>query len=141
MKKLFLIMAAVALSFAGCKSITPEIEGDWQTAKLEINGVEQELVMSEITLTQKDGAAYSIDGDSGVNRFFGDVKVSGSSFKVQDNIGSTKMAGDPASMKFEDIFIQALLSASLWEKIDEGSSVLLKLTDKNGKHILTFTKK
>ena len=108
MKKLFLILTAAALSFVGCKSVSSSaegsstsavsIEGEWQTSKLEIGGVEQELCPSEMSIAKKDGDLYSINGDSGVNRFFGDVKVSGSSFKVQDNIGSTRMAGDPVSM-------------------------------------------
>lgn len=161
MKKLFLILTAAALSFVGCKSVSPSnegasvegasnknastatisIEGDWQTSKLEIDGVEQELCPSEMSIKQKDGDLYSINGDSGVNRFFGDVKVSGSSFKAQDNIGSTRMAGDPVSMKFEDNFTDALLSATSWETFQKDSSTFLKISDKDGKRAITFTKK
>ncbi len=151
MKKLFLILTAAALSFAGCKSVSSSaegsstsavsIEGEWQTSKLEIGGVEQELCPSEMSIAKKDGDLYSINGDSGVNRFFGDVKVNGSSFKVQDNIGSTKMAGDPVSMKFEDNFTDALLSATSWETFQKDSSAFLKISDKDGKNAITFTKK
>lgn len=151
MKKLFLILTAAALSFVGCKSVSSSaegsstsavsIEGEWQTSKLEIGGVEQELCPSEMSIAKKDGDLYSINGDSGVNRFFGDVKVSGSSFKVQDNIGSTRMAGDPVSMKFEDNFTDALLSAVSWETFQKDSSTFLKISDKDGKRAITFTKK
>jgi len=151
MKKLFLILTAAALSFVGCKSVSSSaegsstsavsIEGEWQTSKLEIGGVEQELCPSEMSIAKKDGDLYSINGDSGVNRFFGDVKVSGSSFKVQDNIGSTRMAGDPVSMKFEGNFTDAPLSAVSWETFQKDSSTFLKISDKDGKRAITFTKK
>jgi heat shock protein HslJ len=56
---------------------------------------------------KEDGTFY---GFSGVNRFFGNYKLAGDKISF-DKMGSTRMAGPPAAMKFEDKFMQAFNKA------------------------------
>ncbi len=142
MKKLslFLLGFGLALSLGACKTSSSLIDGEWKTYALEINGVAQEICDSNIKIEKSQNDFYSISGDSGVNRYFGSAKISGTSFLVQDNIGSTKMAGDPRSMKFEDIFTKTLLESSSFKIYKENNSEFLSLENKNKSEKLIFTR-
>ena len=58
----------------------------------------------------------TVNGFSGVNRFFGEFRIAGDNI-VFDRMGSTKMAGHPEAMKFEDRFINALSRANRFYEI------------------------
>ncbi len=49
----------------------------------------------------------NVNGNSGVNRFFGQYKTAGDQI-IFYQMGSTKMAGAPDAMKFEDNFMGKL---------------------------------
>lgn len=138
MKKIALILTAfVGMIFMGCKNEnTAKFEGNWETSGFELNGVAQEICASDMAV-KANGPVIDLNGNSGVNTFFGSADVKGDSVKVRDNLASTKMAGDPAAMEFEDNFIATLCGADSWS-VEEG-----KLTVKNNANggVLVFVKK
>lgn len=118
--------------------VVDKIIGEWETYALEINGENQEICESNIKIEKSQNALYSISGDSGVNRYFGSAKISKNSFLVQDNLASTKMAGDPKSMAFEDNFTKVLLEANLFKLYKENDSDFLLLENKSGTEKIIF---
>lgn len=117
-----------------------EIIGEWKTYALEINDVSQEICESNIKIEKSLNALYSISGDSGVNRYFGSAKISKNSFLVQDNLASTKMAGEPKLMAFEDNFIKVLIECSLFKIYKEDDFEFLLLENKSGTKKIIFKK-
>lgn len=150
MKKLslFLLGFGFALSLVSCKtssSLVSEklvegtlIDGEWETYALEINGLSQEICESNIKIEKSQNDLYSISGDSGVNRYFGSAKISEKSFLVQDNMASTKMAGDPKSMAFEDNFTKVLMEVASFKIYKENDLEFLSLENKNGTEKIIF---
>ena len=141
MKKLSLFLLSFAFMFAGCKSSAPLIEGDWETRALEIDGVAQEICVSNIKIEKGKNGLYSISGDSGVNRYFGSAKIDENSFAVRDDLASTKMAGEPRAMEFEDNFIKTLIEAVSFKIYKENGADFLALENANGSEKLVFIKK
>lgn len=129
---------ATEVSLAGGEIVVDKITGEWETYALEINGENQEICESNIKIEKSQNALYSISGDSGVNRYFGSAKISKNSFLVQDNLASTKMAGDPKSMAFEDNFTKVLLDANLFKLYKENDSDFLLLENKSGTEKIIF---
>lgn len=141
MKKLSLILFGLAFAFAGCKNASSLAEGEWETRSLEIDGAAQEICESSLAIEKGENNIYKISGDSGVNRFFGSAKIEGTSFSVQDDMGSTKMAGEPGAMQFEDNFIKALIETVSFSLYKENGSDFLSLENKDGSVKLVFVKK
>lgn len=126
--------------FVGCKE-SSSIEGDWETRSFEINGIVQEICVSDISFTKSTKNIYSVNGCSGVNRFFGSVKINGTSFFVQDDMGSTKMLGEPNAMEFENNFLQTLIEAKSFRIFNENSTEFLEIKNNDETKKLVFIKK
>lgn len=126
--------------FVGCKE-SFSIEGNWETRDFEINGIAQEICVSDISFTKSAKNIYSISGNSGVNRFFGSVKVNGSSFFVQDDMGSTKMLGEPNAMEFENNFLQTLVEAKSFKIFNENLAEFLEIKNDDETKKIIFIKK
>lgn len=139
MKKLLFLLGFVFM-FVGCKEASL-IEGNWETRAFEINGIAQEICVSDISFTKSSKNIYSISGNSGVNRFFGSVKVKSSSFFIQDDMGSTKMLGEPNAMEFENNFLQTLIEAKSFKIFKENSSEFLEIKNDDETKRLVFIKK
>lgn len=52
MKKLSLLLLGVVFAFVGCKN-DANVIGEWETRSLEINGIVQEICVSNITISKK----------------------------------------------------------------------------------------
>ena len=141
MKKIFLVLLSLCVCVAGCKKNSVFLEGEWETYSFEIDGVMQEICISGFLLERSTNGSYNINGNSGVNRFFGSVKVSGSKFMVQDNLASTKMAGEPRAMEFEDNFIDSFAHTDTWEIENIGNTLILTLCNKDSSRKLVFRKR
>lgn len=140
MKKIFLVLLSLCICLVSCKKTSFPLEGEWETYSFEIDGVMQEICISGFTMEGKSNGKYDFNGNSGVNSFFGSVKISDNNFKVQDNMGSTKMAGEPRAMEFEDNFIPAFARANSWKVTEEGNATLLTLKTEDGSRVLVFKK-
>lgn len=134
-KLLFALLACIGLCFTGCKE-AKELEGNWVIKSFVIDGVAQQLAISNIEFS-KAGSKWNVNGNSGVNTFFGSVKVTKDKIVMGDNIGMTKMMGEPAAQEYEDLFIPALLKADGYSI--EGN--ILKITNSEMKSTLEFIKK
>ena len=130
-----------SFSFYGCKSTEIAVEGSWQTVKMEIDSVEQEICLSSLEIEKSSKNTYSLSGFAGVNSFFASAKVSSSSFKVSGNSGITKMLGDPQSMEFEKKFMQILLGASSCKIYEENGKNYLVLKNNAKNAQLVFEKR
>ena len=97
MNKIFIVLQSVIVLFM-CSCISPD----------------ERLPLVGRTYKFSDSKGYygtisfnkdnTVNGFSGVNRFFGKYKVAGDNI-IFSQMGSTKMAGHPEAMKFEDKFI------------------------------------
>lgn len=126
--------------FVGCKE-SSSIEGNWETRDFEINGIAQEICVSDISFTKSSKDIYSISGSSGVNRFFGSVKITASSFFIQDDMGSTKMLGEPNAMEFENNFLQTLIEAKSFKIFNENLAEFLEIKNDDETKKIIFIKK
>ena len=127
---------------ASCKNKNISIEGNWETSHFELDGVVQEICVSELNIKKIKETTYQVNGNSGINSFFGTVISENGKFKASDQFGSTKMAGDPKAMAFEDNFMDVLLQADTVElKENENNAVQLILTSASKKGKIIFQKK
>ncbi len=87
--------------------------GLWKTTSLIKNGVSKPIADSCIEITQSSSPnVFSISGNSGVNQFFGDIKIKGSKIvAAENNFGTTKMMGLPQLIEFEKEFLNVLKNA------------------------------
>lgn len=142
MKKSLAILPLLALSLFGCNTKSAEdIVGDWNIKSFEKDGVQQQIAVSDISFEKKSGSSFDVKGNSGVNSFFGTVSVKNGTFKASENMGSTKMAGSPEAMAFEDDFLACLTGADAVEITEVDGKKVLKITDKDTKSVLSFTRK
>lgn len=138
---LFAILTLGLFTMTGCKTDTKDFEGSWTIYGFSINGTAQQIAVSEITFEQQTANQFSVTGNSGVNAFFGDVTINGSKIKPSQNFGSTKMAGSPEAMEYEDNFLKCLLGASKAKIRTEGGFEFLEITNSKDKSTLTFIRK
>lgn len=131
MKKMNFMVLLSAILFCGCSS--KALKGTWTTTEMNVAGKVQTVSPSEITFSG-DG---KVNGNSGVNSFFGDVKTSKTSFAVGSNLASTKMMGAPEEQAFEDNFMQILIDADSYEV--SGDKLIIKSSKTNSS--LTFKRK
>lgn len=105
--------------------------------KLE-NMEKKEFVL--VNIHKEFGITLSFEGDkvygfSGVNRYFGNFKLSGTKLVINP-LASTKMAGDSKAMKAEDEYLKLLNNADKVVATKEG----FKIYTKNDK-VLQFVPK
>lgn len=101
MKYLIVFIQILLLSvFCSCSSNKKNIH--------ERNFELRDMFGHKATVTFKDDGTFN--GFAGVNRFFGNYKLSGDRINF-NGMGATKMAGPPAAMKFEDKFLKAFVQA------------------------------
>lgn len=141
MKKLLLMLGIVAALMTGCKSVASAVEGEWEIRYFEINGVAQEICAATLNVERNGLNRFAINGNSGVNSYFGTAKIKGNSFTVNDNLASTKMAGEPKAMEFEDNFMKAFADSKKIEFKEENGTVLMTLKNGEGSSKITFIRK
>lgn len=135
-----LIITMFTFFFNSCKSTeVQQIEGNWTTSAIEINKKELSVCPSTLIISKSNKNLYELNGNSGVNCFFASAKVKGTSFKLLNNMGSTKMLGDRESMEFEKNFTQILIEANSIKTFSEDSKEYLIIQSSSGKK-LTFAK-
>lgn len=145
MKKIILGLSILAgLFMASCSGAggtdVKEIQGSWGIYRFDIDGVAQQLVISDINIEQKSKNSFEVHGNSGINSYFGEVSVSGKKLSVSDRMASTKMAGAPAEMEYEDNFLMCLTGAEKIELLEENGMKILKITNSGKKMSLWFSK-
>ena len=131
MKSLFVFLQCAALIFlCGCISPEEELPLVGKTYKVhDRNGHYATISFN------KDN---TVNGFSGVNRIFGNYRAVGDVI-LFSQLGSTKMAGHPEAMKFEDKFISVLartgrfceIGSSLTFFDGEMPLMTLKMIEKN----------
>lgn len=136
-----MVVAMAAIAFTSCSNESKDFSGSWDIYSFEVNGTKQQLVVSDITFEKQSDTLYSVNGYSGVNSYFGDVTVTGSKIKPGTNFGSTKMAGDPASMTFEDNFLKCLTGATSAKLTNEDGTEFLQITNTKDNSVLVFIRK
>ena len=57
---------------------------------------------------------------------------------MSDNLASTKMAGEPKAMEFEDNFMEALAGSTEIEFSEENGTVLMTMKNREGSSKITF---
>lgn len=97
---LFLCQILTVLCFCSCR--TPE--KTIRERSFEIN----DIFGHKASVTFKEDGSFN--GFSGVNRFFGQYKLDGSRISFS-GMGSTRMAGPPDAMRFEDKFMKSFSQA------------------------------
>lgn len=132
--KLFLISLAILFAFTSC-SEKENITGSWQIESLKKDGVYQELLPVELTVTEQDNELL-ISGTSTVNLFNGNVKFISENEITCENIASTRMMGSPEAMELETLFFDAL-SGKLKFTVKND---ILTLTDSEKQLEMTFKK-
>ncbi len=125
-------------AFTSCTNEAKDFTGNWKIYGFTINDIPQELVISEISFEKQSDINYSVNGNSGVNAFFGEVTIKGSKICSKPNFGSTKMAGSPAEMEFEDNFLKCLLGASNARITTKNGADILTITNTNDNSVLSF---
>lgn len=142
LKLTFLSVIAMTLfALTSCSTEAKKIEGSWNIYSFTIDGTGQQLAPSEITFEKQSETLYSVKGNSGINSFFGDITVNGSKFTPNENFASTRMSGDPASMKYEDNFLKCLLGATKTSIYTENDTEFLEITNSKEKSVLVFVRK
>lgn len=142
MKKSLIILTLAGALLGGCTALEKTSETAekvnivTQTAQTMLNinsisGVEYTLENSDITITFDNTKIY---GFSGVNRYFGAVKVQGNNITIE-NVASTMMAGPQNKMEEESNYLKALSEMTSMTIGDK----TITLTG-NGKTLKFFTK-
>lgn len=138
-KFLFLGLIMAALMFTGCAK-SQDISGQWTIESLEKDGVYQAICFSDINIEKASGNSFNVSGNSGINAFNGKVTLKGNTFKADDKMASTKMAGAPEEMEFEDTFLMCLTGADKAELVDADGYTQLIITNTAKNLVLTFHK-
>lgn len=142
MKKSLIILTLAGALLGGCTALektsetAEKVNNVTQTAQTMLNinsisGVEYTLENSDITITFDNTKIY---GFSGVNRYFGTVKVQGNNITIE-NVASTMMAGPQNKMEEESNYLKALAEMTSMTIGDK----TITLTG-NGKTLKFFTK-
>ena len=120
MKKLSICcVAASAILLASCATTKvetvetafadPILTGKWESVEFVKDGAEVTGSTATITFAEP---TFAIDGNSGVNNYFGNVNINDTAFAAGDNIGSTMMAGEEGAMAFESAYLEAFAAAN-----------------------------
>ncbi|MBQ5781121.1 MAG: META domain-containing protein [Spirochaetaceae bacterium] len=131
MKKI-IIFAVFLLAFTGCagKKFEPEnLTDHWILvgAKSGKTDIASACLFLNIEFnTDENGAGgkfLSINGFSGVNTFFGNLELNGNKIVQPIQVGSTRMAGNPALMEGEQTFMDAFSGITSVATPDENTIV------------------
>lgn len=95
----------VSLLFFSCSSNS--LEGNWNTSALQVDGIYQEICISNINFTRK-GKKLVAKGRSGVNLYNANVEIKGKALKISSMV-NTGFNGDKAAMEFENLFFEAFV--------------------------------
>lgn len=79
-------------------------DGVWETTEVVVNGAAVKGDKATLLIDAK----YAVDGNAGVNDYFGEVTVNGNKFSTNGKFGSTKMMGLPEAQAFENAFMTVL---------------------------------
>lgn len=130
---------ALVLAFIGALALTAgslavgaetNIGLQGRTWVLRAYGPEFRTPQGQLTVRFADGR---LGGSGGINTFFGSYTLQDGKLAVGD-IGSTKMAGDPALMVQESLYFEALEKAVSFD----AAPYRLVLTDAAGRFLLLF---
>lgn len=128
MKKQMVFFTAAAFCglFAACTSLgTVDAAGDWELVFLEKDNEAQQIAVSTLTISEKDGSEYELSGFSGVNRFNGKIGTDGNRISSVGGFASTRMAGPAEAMEFEQLYMDVLSNADSWKSASgEGTAQL-----------------
>lgn len=105
-------------------------EEPMEQTEIKNENKEYTLTNSDITISLTENTIY---GFSGVNRYFAQYQLDGDNIKIE-NIGSTMMMGDEASMKKEQDFLDLLPTMNKISITDD------KIILSNGNKELIFNK-
>lgn len=115
MKKNLVILTLAGALLGGCSALEKTNAAAEKVANVtqstqtyvdinSVSGKEFTLENADITITFETAKVY---GFSGVNRYFGSIKVDGNKIAIE-NVASTMMAGTPAKMEEESNYLKAL---------------------------------
>lgn len=130
----FLSFLMCIFVFAGCEN-QKNLLGNWQIESLISDGVYQQIAISDINFLMEENQLFAA-GNSGVNRFNGNVKVQGNKIIIE-NLASTRMMGSEEAMEYENLFLQTLTGIFDY-KIKDNK---LKIINADKKLELNFIKK
>jgi heat shock protein HslJ len=109
MKNLKIVLGLLACAFLfGCTDEEKNLEGSWKLVLYEKNGVAQEIEDTTLNIHFEDKKNIQISGNAGVNNFYASVELSDDSIKSVSDIVTTKMAGSPEAMQFENEYLATL---------------------------------
>lgn len=137
MKKSLIILTLTGALLGGCTAMEKTEKNTTPVATVQtldissISGKEYTLENSDITIIFDNNKIY---GFSGVNRYFGAIKVEGTTITI-GNVASTMMAGLPSKMEEESNYLKTLAEMNSMS-IEDNSITLTG----NGKTLKFFTK-
>ena len=109
MKNLKIVLGLLACAFLfGCTDEEKNLEGSWKLVLYEKNGVAQEIEDTTLNIHFEGKKNIQISGNAGVNNFYASVELSDDSIKSVSDIVTTKMAGSPEAMQFENEYLATL---------------------------------
>lgn len=117
--------------FLGLTSCLASIEGSWRFASWKVDGAEKGVPAGLTASIQFDGKS-GVQGGSGVNQFSAGHAIEGGVVKWTTPFRSTRRAGPPEHMEFEQQFLSILQAC---DKLAEDAT---KLTLSGPKGVLVF---
>ncbi len=138
-KNLLFGLLMSGLVFAGCKeSEANRVIGNWKVQEFEKDGSKIPIEESGISFEQESENVFKVNGNSGINTFFGNVEIKNKGIVVDDKMASTKMAGSPEAMEYEDNFLLCLTGADGIELDESDGKKVLKLSSSKNNMTIHF---
>ena len=127
MKKTNLIITfaitAILTSLVSCSK--QDVTGTWELTIFEKDGIAQELCIASLTLENEDKVLKAF-GNSGVNNYSGEIKLSGKKAKTVNEFVCTKMMGPEKALEFESLFLKAMNEISSMEANKKTGELIIK---------------
>jgi len=141
---LLAIVAASCAMLQGCGTTSPArgveqpvptaLAGEWSVASVRLENETASVpsgvptrVFIRFTPDPSGTGLTEVTGHAGVNRFFGTASVSPDGSTTIDGLGSTRMAGPPTLMAFENRLLAALRKVTSWR--GDGAGLILSGPD------------
>lgn len=115
-----------------------KLEGNWKVQEFTKNDEPIKILESGISFEQKSETIFAVTGNSGINSFFGDIEIIQNTISVGDKMASTKMAGSPEAMEYEDTFLECLTKADGIEILEQDGNETLKISSSQNNMSLYF---